>query len=311
MPKKSEEKSEQAYDGQEGSYVYDFLYYDAQRIGSFQSQLGGYGALRGIKHHKGSGEESASGGSLKATGGIPAVGSAETASENKSSIKFDEALDSDYDPFWLNGLNLYNDLDDRGLLRRDLDKARIGDIIVVKGSLSVLDFGMLKFAWKSGALKQMVTPKLDPLPSNATGAARKARKEEEAEIERNTVLSIDVINSMPHTVQATLTTAGNSIWCTLGGDAMVGSSSDILLKHGFAIQGEWSMVGILDAIPDDEQSAVPLGSAPINVKVVQAAGTLFGIMVASLAPIVRNLLGRPADYYAVTPLLIFREVSGD
>ena len=81
---------------------------------------------------------------------------------------------------------------------------------------------------------------------------------------------------------------------------MTTAADDLLLKHGVAVRGEWSLLGILDATPDSEVTAEgqSLGSES-NV----------ATLLRALAPIARQMLGRPPGHYGVTPLLIFREIG--
>jgi hypothetical protein len=311
VPRKSENKTNEVSDPQGASYVYDFLYYDARRIGSFQAQLGAHGTLQKVRRHQGSSEDSSYGATAKAAGGVPAVANLEAGTDNKQTTRYDESVDQEYDPFWINGLTLFEDLDKHGLINRQISTARIGQFVLIKGSLSVLDFSTLKVAWKSPSIRAMMSKAPEPLAQNATGADRRARKEAVENQERTLSLSIDVLESMPHTVQATVISGSDHVWSTLWPEGLVAQSSDILLKHGFDVGGEWAVLGIVDAVPDDSTVPdVPAGYAAINVKSVNAAaGTILGAMVATLAPIARTMLGRPSNAYGITPLLIFREVS--
>jgi hypothetical protein len=80
----------------------------------------------------------------------------------------------------------------------------------------------------------------------------------------------------------------------------------LLLKHGVGIEGTWSMLGVLDALPIsgfDEMKA--------DLSQVTAAESLgaLGLLLGKLGPAIRRMLGRPDGSYGITPLLIFREVS--
>ncbi len=52
---------------------------------------------------------------------------------------------------------------------------------------------------------------------------------------------------------------------TLVAGFLSGSSADLMLKHGHHVAGSWSVVGVLDAVPD--------GGAKIDEKVQSALGT--------------------------------------
>jgi hypothetical protein len=111
---------------------------------------------------------------------------------------------------------------------------------------------------------------------------------------------LEVLKILPHGLQARLLTKDQKrIWCGLHDGSLVGSASDLMLKHGSTISGEWNMLGVLDAEPDsdaNDQSAVPQDEV--------------AFFLTSLAPFARTALGRPATAYGMTPLVIFREVTG-
>jgi hypothetical protein len=93
---------------------------------------------------------------------------------------------------------------------------------------------------------------------------------------------------------------GKSLWSSLEEEHLKINSDDITLKHGATFAGQWHVLGILDAKPDDEmeQSAIP----------PTAGNGLFEGMVGMLSAI-RIFLGRPTNAYGITPVAIFRTVS--
>ncbi len=306
--KKSDEPMNQASDLPDESYVYDFLYYDSRRIGSFQAQLNPHGSLTALKSRTGTGEEDLSGSLKKATVGINGLGGGETGVNDAHKLSWSEDVERNFDPYWINGLSLYEKAEQNGLLKLDITQARVGQLVVVRGGVTVLDYSILRHAWQSGVLKDMAMTKPTVLPPNSTGAERRAHKLQEEEAEKTFQFSVDIVKALPHTVQATIHSAGQYVWCTLRDEAMVGSASDIMLKHGFSLEGDWTIFGILDAHPDDAANDTSLNS--IFTVMAATGGSPFGQMIATLAPIARNLLGRPNTAYAVTPIMIFREISG-
>jgi hypothetical protein len=72
------------------------------------------------------------------------------------------------------------------------------------------------------------------------------------------------------------------------------------------MSGTWSIVGILTAFPE---SIVPDLNGSVDNEDLGLLTSLVGQVSQLLAPIVRVALGRPAAAFAVTPLLIFREVA--
>jgi hypothetical protein len=120
-------------------------------------------------------------------------------------------------------------------------------------------------------------------------------------------LGIEVMNSMPLTVQRRLaTTSGDAYWCSLSVEGLTSSPGDLMLKHGVLLGGEWSMLGILDALPSqrlsDQQSELQ------NAMTIATLGPLVG-GIGVMADALRPMIGRPADAYGITPLLVFREVA--
>lgn len=114
---------------------------------------------------------------------------------------------------------------------------------------------------------------------------------------------MDTISTLPHGLQMTMTSSGRKIWGTLRSDSLTGSASDLLLKHGAKIAGTWSILGILDAKPDNGASM----QVPDIGGRIQTDG--FTVILEALGPVARLLLGRPNQAFGATPLLIFREVG--
>jgi hypothetical protein len=112
---------------------------------------------------------------------------------------------------------------------------------------------------------------------------------------------------LPHTIQASLADQNGSAWCTLREESLVVSATDVLLKHGVSIPGSWKLLGVLDAFPISQETDAEYAAA--QLKAAKCLGT-FGEMIGNLAPGIAKLLGRPPDSFGMTPLLIFREISG-
>lgn len=68
------------------------------------------------------------------------------------------------------------------------------------------------------------------------------------------------------------------------------------------------MVGILDAEPTSDSAALPAQNELEAGMAIFVDG--FGHILETLGPLARQFLGRPADAYGITPLVIYREVTG-
>jgi hypothetical protein len=222
------------------------------------------------------------------------------------SSQANEGSESTYDPLWTNARAFLDFLAQRNFIQRDLEAATIGQFVLGSGGLSVLDFVMLRGMWKLPTMQHFIKkgssePEGSRKERRAQGAVQRAgaAKSEPTEID----LALEMMDVLPHTIQGRMTTSHGQVWTTLREECLVTSSSDLLLKHGLTLPGEWNMLGILDAYPDYalESSALPLSGGMSDV---------LPTFLSTLTPLTRGMLGRPDNAFAMTPLLIFREVSG-
>lgn len=296
--------------------VYDFLYQDVRRIASFLGQMDPSGHLTSLKQTEsaetGSGMKSAA----NVSGGVVVARGGASFEDQRNAVER-EGLERTYDPLWANALTFLDMLDERGMIQRAVQSARIGQFVLIRGSLMLLDMGAMKAAWDIPAVKKAVLNGMNN-PANTTNAGQSGvspsnRKQRRAAQQQtaldNTELLFAMLKLMPHPIQARLLSSEADVWCCLNDDAIVGRASDLMLKHGVLIAGEWSMVGVLDAFPFDPDATTDNGQ-PIVEMLAAVTGTQVGQLVANLAPLARSLLGRPPGSFGVTPLLIFREISG-
>ena len=270
----------------ERSSVYDFLYHDPRRIASFLSQFTQYGQPQSLTRSESTAENSSTKNVVAGKAGLLPLGSFTGSGETAASESANQALTTTYDPLWQNALALLDYLYQRKLIQRDVAQAKIGQFVLIQGDLDVVDLGTLGRAWGESAFK-----KLALAASGAGPGSRRGQQRMETEA------GISFIKVLPYSIQATLR-GTISVWCCLQSAGMVTPADDLLLKHGVTVQGVWSLLGILDAAPDAQLPASPSSNVP----------DLVGLM-RTLAPPARQLLGRPADHYGVTPLLIFREAG--
>lgn len=106
-------------------------------------------------------------------------------------------------------------------------------------------------------------------------------------------------------------------WSVLNADGLVASPSDFLLKHGVNIPGQWYILGVIDATPNDEEipaeEAVQVAEDAIpdgDIEGIQTIATKgMGGFLDEIAPMIRLMFGRRDTQYGLTTLLIFRRVS--
>jgi hypothetical protein len=94
------------------------------------------------------------------------------------------------------------------------------------------------------------------------------------------------------------------LWSTLDPDSLIGGSADLNLKHGERIAGEWHVLSIFDCYPD-------IGTEPSDKisRICGAEDNIYGVQALNLWSEFRKVLGRPPEYYGVTPLLIMRVIT--
>lgn len=288
--------------------VYDFIYHDARRIASFLSQFDESGHLTQISRSAKISQEKTDVGKANASVGI--AGGEMTRSASDQHGRESQRI---YDPMWANARVFLDYLDEAGRIQRDIPRAQIGQFVLVSGTLAISDLQLMEQTWRlesvkslmlSGFNNQLQIPDLpkgqrnNPHLLNAKRAAEQAAKAAKDGIN----LFFDLIKILPHTIQARLV-GSEAIWCSLARDGMTFDASDLVLKYGTEIPGNWSILGILDANPDDldlHSTSQPSWGNGEEMAVK---------MVNIIAPVTRNFLGRPADFYGVTPLLIFREIA--
>lgn len=301
---------EQPSENPESASVYDFLYHDARRVGSFLAQFEMHGVRSQVKHTKNEGRDA----SLRKTGtgeaGIPPFVKGQVGMDWTVGTDSRELAEYTYDPLWANARRLLDYLTEHDLIRRDLWTARLGQFVLASGTLVMLDVATFKEAWQKAGVKQFVASGVLANAEIPPGLSKAQEQAAKAKAKAETELLIDMLTVLPHLIQAQLFGNGTSVWCSLNEGSLVGPPSDVVLKHGSFLQGEWSMLGILDADPDPKREVAPDGTPQQDPDEVVADLTEspIGKMTAQLAPLTRMMLGRPRRSFGVTPLLIFREV---
>jgi hypothetical protein len=312
-PTSGEGASAQEREGQKRDSVLDFLYHDHRRIASFLAQFETYGILQQVKATESVGRI----GSSRTThsAGLDLVTVAKAGITVDGTVSDDErdSAERTYDPLWTNARTFMKYLDEGNMIEPDLSRARLGQFVRATGSLAILDLVMMQSAWKLPTVQTLIkrgalaAATLDAATTGqnrhqrrkdaSTGAARPSETSEAD-------LMIDLLSMLPHAVQARLNGVSVNVWCSLRQESIVGASSDLVLKHGITVPGEWHILGILDAMPDQA------GETGQDELPPAFAGSLVGQLAESLAPVTRKFLGRPPEAYGMTPLLIYRNVSG-
>jgi hypothetical protein len=308
-----EKASEKGQGEQKRDSVYDFLYYDKQRVGAFLAQFDDSGHLQQIKASEHASKVTRRGFKVNLSGDATVLGTGGQGGlgfERGPHQEGSEASERVYDPLWTNALTFLDYLDAADLICRDITKGRLGQFVLVSGSLIVLNAGLLSSLWKTNALTGTTQkwvknqkaiwnadPKNAALPNKARGDAEKAFV---ANQEHSFKVALEILPTFPHSSQCTVSGNNFVVWSSLATEGMVGTVSDLSLKHGTDVPGTWSLLGILDALPSPIPPAKPF---PDN-----DSTSPFESLIKNFSNLARTALGRPEKAFGMTALLLFREV---
>lgn len=307
MPKQQDTQFSEAPELQKVDSVFDFLYADTRRIASFLSQFTAFGHLTEIVHGEHTKEAENRRGTVKGSTGLPGLASLDGTHEIGTASEHGEAGQRRYDPTWTNALNFLNYLAELDLLNRDIQKAGIGEFVLFTGELKIHDLKMLERMWRLPSVERAMRQGSPTPPMNRQARRRAGQTSNLGDQSQAVDMLLDMLTVLPHSVQATLSNGFfNRVWCTLLADGLSTATSDLMLKHGGGIPGNWSVVGILDARPPN-RFASPESLSP---EPDFSDGKDLGAKILELlAPITKNMLGRPDEAFGITPLLVFRDIG--
>ncbi len=311
MSTNGESKSAITAATQSSPSVFDFLYNDSRRVASYLAQFEG-GHLTQLTRSDEAGSSNSESSGRAFSLGVTRVLGGDSKSEESAGVSAKEGLVRTFDPYWTNARAFLDYLAKRDLIERDIFCASMGQFVLVSGSLAILELSSMQSVWQSQTFKELLAENM--AAGEAPSGNRKDRRSQGKVSSRDPYegmdatfrLAMELLPNFPHSTVASIIGDFWSTWSTLSAEHLVGLASDLVLKHGNKIAGKWSMLGVLDATPDeqhadlDEVDKVLLGLQDNNV-VAQAT--------IGLTPVVRMVAGRPSQSFGMTPLLIFREIA--
>ncbi len=264
----------------------EFLYLDRQRIASLTGQLSDHGMLVGLKSvaQKTQSKEGTAEGNL----GVAKAGTKLAGTSSESS-------EETYDPFWAHAYSFLQDLEANFAV--PLEAARIGSLVKFNGFVQFLDLKMMRNLWEPTfrAFLSQTSGTTQPIPSS-----RKKRREQqrpEQKIPDAMRFGLDVLKEAPHLLHLTfLSQDGFRFWSAVQPDYLTISSDALTMKFGATIDGVWTVVGIVDGRIGD-------APAPWSINPV-----LDGVATAMAG--LREAIGRPKNYWGLTPIAIYAPLVG-
>jgi hypothetical protein len=257
MSKNGGKASDEELDEHQKNSVYDFLYCDTRRIGSYLSQFDNSGLLEKVVQRETASKGSKRGYSFNLGGGATLVGTGGSGTLGLTvtpEAGGSESSERVYDPYWANARAFLDFLEDAQMLAWDLNTAGIGQFVLASGSLSVVDIATIKRMFSNPVVrKKLFAQSAQDAPGQAASGRLENRRERETRI-KETIESVsfgfELVSCFPFTVQTTFTTQDHqSVWSTLNEECMTVKAGDLFLQHGIHIPGDWNVVGILDTKP--------------------------------------------------------------
>lgn len=263
--------------------IFDFLYLDNTKIKSFYAQLTGLGALTNVKEN----DELSTVQNKDAGVGVPPVASAKIAHQ-EGMKRAGERL---YDAIPTMPREMINKLDELGFIERELSEKTAGQLVLLQGKLSITDIG---------SLRDLIEPTLNIDARERAKSENSSSKQKAVlkQIQEEYKLVVDIIKVIPYALEATLHIADDTVWMTLNRDEMVGNPHDINLKHGNMLYGDYYVLGVLDAIPHDEQEI-----ASVENELKNGVKTFVNEL--------KTMIGRNPESYGITPIAIFRVIRSN
>ena len=272
-----------AQDSPSTESVYDFLYVDTPKLLSYFPQLFNHGVLTEVSHTLNESE------SLLSELGMKGLA-------KKSSEETDgQSLGKKYDATHSVPLTVIDRLDELGFISRDLDGAEVGQLVLLEGSIAVTDMGLIQPLWEP--IVQLDQDNvLDSFVEKSPGKKKPSNPQKKNKMSSSIT---QILMGLPHSVLFQLFSGDDQVWATLDRGSLRVSTDDLMFKHGVAIPGVWYALCVVDSEPGVDSSH------PKHSDMSSA----MAIAVSSSVSHLRQHFGRPDDAYAVTPVMIFRNIQ--
>lgn len=261
--------------------IYDFIYLDLDRIHSYYAQL-----TDGVPNQKTSSIREQKSFDYKVTGGPRDLVHAEC----KKGDNKEESLEQLMDMHHVLPRDMINLLDDYELISKNLAASNLGKLIMIKGLINFSDF--------------------ETLGKNSNAAISHLKAEGEGltpQEERDIDIVFNVIKTYPIGVQATMRIKSSTIqyaWMALDKKYLTSAHLVSALKHKTLSSEEFVVLGILDAIPDKFVRDEADDLADFKNSLISAKPFFEALF--SMSDTYKEIIGRPDNFYGITPISIFR-----
>ena len=257
--------------------LYDFLYIDRERIKSLYAQIFG-GLLNAVQQAEASSNTSKDAVEFSAVK-VVTIGTDEQKTVTESRLE-------NIDPHDLLLRDVLQHVAEHGLIASDPAKAAVGSLVLLNGSVTVLD--MRSISTFFDIFIDMVAIGKAPNPEWA-GKGKEEKKRTFSMIKK-------YLDAAALGVQIIFRSGRISVWGTLNPTYLRESVGDLTTKHGPRLSGEWHLLAIVDSV------------GPHEVMDGTGLSDLLKAVITGNNEMIK-ILGRPADNTGVTPLVLFRKLQ--
>ncbi|UOO76053.1 hypothetical protein LVJ85_08325 [Neisseria sp. Dent CA1/247] len=263
--------------------LYDFIYINHEALSLYNAQLDKDGLLthQVITKSVSDQQKNQLGASVKLVSG---------GHEMQSSVS--ESTQSNFDASRAMPLNVIRELNHRGLIQKDVEQAKLGQIVLFSGRLQIVDYALM-----ASIVRPATQMHINEMPCK-TPTEKLNKKAKQAEFDA----FANLIEQMPKLIQFRLFDDHRSAWGTISSGSLMVHSLDFVMKHAITVPGQWHILAVLDALPD--------GAAEMEID--KAAFKYMTQMESAYMEAfihLRGLMGRRLEEYGVSPLAIFRKVE--
>lgn len=150
-----------------------------------------------------------------------------------------------YDVQWKAPHRFLEEIQYRDLLKRTFEEIRIGELFILAGKLSLVDFRIYSKVWDILADQEQRNQAMARHTNLKTG--------KRTSTPNNNELGLRIFGSIEQPVIINFESKGRRFWSTGESDAIVGSNN-LSLKYGSIMPGVWYMLAILDSLGEESVS---------------------------------------------------------
>lgn len=268
----------------------DFLYSDHERVASFLSQLHTSGSLQAVEQ---GGQKTKS---TQKEGGLsfgPVKGGISQGHDWNREVR------QTYDPLWRNSLKLIQDVEDKATINAD-DQLAIGQLRTLSGSLLAYDLSSLTSIMQSESMEGFIA---NGIPESAELSERSSKVKNQQKKDEASVLR-SFLKELPLGIGFVFVTESAHFWFSVKREFLSLYTMDVPLKFPTHISGQWNVLGIVDALPEDHVE----GIRHILDRNIDGLLPAMVLHMMQLTGVSTGMFGRPVPAYGLSPLVVYRDV---